>query len=158
MELNHRSHVIFLVLNIYQNPNPGEEQLRDIFLTAINPSSSHQRKKVRHRFQHSDRRVVQFSGFSSSMFLLQQGWGHQSYQLVLQKPCHGNLTDTHFQNVCTDILAYTVLLYQNFYFYTSWSMHYKIGQQFDQCIVFHTYYESSNRLDICHYSQNDGLS
>ena len=116
--MNHRSHVLFLVLKICQKPNPGDEQLRGVSLAARHPSN--QSKKVRHRFQHSDHnKVLQFSGFTSSIFLFKQGWNHQSYQLVLQKSCHGNLNDIHSQNVCTNILAYTVLLYQNFYFYTS---------------------------------------
>ena len=38
------------------------------------------------------------------------------YHLILQKGCHGNLNDFHFQNTCTNILVYTALLYQNFYF------------------------------------------
>ena len=60
-------------------------------------------------------------GFASSMFLFEQGWSHQSYQLVLQKRRRRNLNDIHFQNVCTNVLvlaciAYTVLFYENFYF------------------------------------------
>ena len=138
------NHVLFLVLKTCLNPNPGDAQLKDISLTAKHPShQSKKAKKVRHRSQHSDHRVLQFSGFTSNMFLGQQGWSHQPYQLILQKHLHGNLNDVHVQNVCTNVLAYTVLLYQNFYFQTSsCSIYYEIGLQFDQCIVFCTYCKS----------------
>ena len=134
--MNHVSHVLSLVLKTCQNPNPRDVHLRDIFLAAIHPS--HHSKNVRHSFQHSDHRVLQFSGFTSNMFLFQQGWSHQSYQLKLQKRSHGNLSAVHFQSVCTNILAYTFLLYQNFYFQTcSCSIYYESGLYFDQCIFLH---------------------
>ena len=114
--MNYRSHDLYLVLKIRQTPNPRDEQLRDVSLAARDLSNHS--KKVRHLFQHSDHRVLQFSGFTCSIFLFKQGWSRQSYQLALQKIYHGNLNDIYFQNVCTNILAYTVL-YQNFYFYTS---------------------------------------
>ena len=88
-----------------------DAQLRDISLRV--KYSLHQSKNVRHRFQNSDYRVLQFSGFASSIFLFYQHWSHQSYQLILQKRRHGNLNDIHFQNVCTNVLACTVPFYQS---------------------------------------------
>ena len=81
--MNHISHVLFLILKSYQNQNSGDAQPRDISLAARH--LSHQSKKVRHRFQPSNHRVIQFSGFASSMFLFQQGRRHQSYQLNYRK-------------------------------------------------------------------------
>ena len=134
--MNHISHVLFVVLKTCQNRNLGDTQLRDKSLTTRHPS--HQSKKIFNRFQHSDHGVLQFLGFASNIFLLKQGWSHQSYQLILQKRRYGNLNDIHVQNLCTDVLAYTVLFYQNFYFQTcSCSIYYESGLQFDQCIASH---------------------
>ena len=133
--MNHITHLLFLALKTCQNLNPGDARLEDITLAARYPS--HQSKKVRDRFQYSNHRVVQFSGFTSSMFLFQQGRSHQSNQLILQKRLHGNLNDVHFQNVCTNVLAHSFLIFQNFYFQTcSCSIYYESGLQFDKCIVF----------------------
>ena len=54
--MNHISHVLFLAPKTCQNPNPGDAELKDIPLAARHPSF--QCKKVRHRFQHSDHRVL----------------------------------------------------------------------------------------------------
>ena len=32
------------------------------------------------------------------------------------KCCHGHLNGVYFQNVCANVLAYTILPYQNFFF------------------------------------------
>ena len=65
--MNHITHLLFLALKTCQNRNHGDAQLEDITLAARHPS--HQSKKVSDRFQYSNHRVVQFSGFTSSMFL-----------------------------------------------------------------------------------------
>ena len=54
--MNFVSHVLFLVLKTCQNSNPGDVQLRDISLAARHPS--HQSKKGRKHFQHSDHGVL----------------------------------------------------------------------------------------------------
>ena len=81
--MNHISHALFLILKSCQNKKSGDAQPRYISLAARH--LSHQSKKVRHRFQPSNHRVIQFSGFTSSMFLFQQGRRHQSYQLNYRK-------------------------------------------------------------------------
>ena len=59
--MNHVIHALILVLKACQNPNTGDDQL-----AVRHPS--HQSKKVRHRFQHSDHMVLQFSGFAFASF------------------------------------------------------------------------------------------
>ena len=72
------------------------------------------------------------------MFLFKQCQSHQLYQLLLQKRLRGNLNDFHFQKDCTDVLACTVFLFQNFYFY-----YYGSSLQFGQCIS-----RCSQRLEV----------
>ena len=50
------NHVLFLVLKTCQNPNLGDAQLKNISLAARHPS--HQSRNIKHRFQHSDHRVL----------------------------------------------------------------------------------------------------
>ena len=70
--MNHVSHVLSFAQKTCQNPNPGDALLRAISLAARHPS------QVRHNFEHADHRVLQFSGFASSMFLFFVGWSPQS--------------------------------------------------------------------------------
>lgn len=132
----HVSHVLFHIPKASQKPNPGDAQLSVISLATTHPR--HQSKNVRRCFQHSDHMMLQFARFASNAFFFQSCWSHQSYQQILDKRRHGNLYDVHSQNVCTNVLVYIRLLYQNFFrlivpsttklvysFFDNWSQYYQ---------------------------------
>ena len=148
-------YVLFFVLKSCQIPNPRDVQLMDTSFVANHPSQ--QNKSVGHRFQYLDHRAPQFLQLASSIFLFQQGFSRQSYQLILPKRRNGNVNDVQFQNVFTNVLVYNVLIYQNFYLSTLVVPSTKVVCKFTIAQFFNTYCTSS-KLDICHYSQNGGLS
>ena len=108
--MNHLSHVLFLILKICQNPNPGNAQVKDITLAARIPT-------------HKGKQLDTFSTFRpQSVKAFSIPFQYVSLLVGLQPPLLStNITEMlsrkpellHFQNICTKVHAYTVLLYQN---------------------------------------------
>ena len=89
--MNHLSHVLFLILKICQNPNPGNAQVKDITLAAGVKAFS-----------------IPFQYVSLLVGLQPLLLSTNITEMLSRKP-----ELLHFQDICTKVHAYTVLLYQN---------------------------------------------
>ena len=137
--MNHISHFLLLVVKKSQNLNPGDAQLRDIPLGARHPS--YQRKKVNTVFNIQTIGCYSFQGSHPVCFSFNTV-GAISFIKYITEISSRKPNAVHFQHVCKNALAYTVSLYQSFYFQTcSCSSTMKVA------FVFYTYCKLSNKLD-----------